>query len=124
MILVAWTGRMIAAAWMGVAGAVGFAARAVGRGARDLDPHHRRDGVGLLTLGVAIVLGASLWGRMANAVGRAIQVVAVDAFGSLAWAFPAWRCCWPGGSCVTRTATPRPCGLASAGPCCCSGCSA
>jgi S-DNA-T family DNA segregation ATPase FtsK/SpoIIIE len=82
---------------MAVAGAVGLAARAVGRGARDLDPHHRRDGVGLLTLGVAIVLGAALWGRMNNAVGRAIHTVAVDAFGSLSWVFPvlalllAWR---------------------------------
>ena len=82
---------------MAVAGTVGFAARGVGRGARDLDPHHRRDGLGLLTLGVAIVLGASLWGRMGNAVGRAIHTVAVDAFGSLSWVFPvlavllAWR---------------------------------
>jgi len=82
---------------MAVAGSVGFAARAVGRGARDLDPHHRRDGVGLLTLGAAIVLGAALWGRMSNPVGRAIHTVAVDAFGSLSWVFPvlalllAWR---------------------------------
>jgi S-DNA-T family DNA segregation ATPase FtsK/SpoIIIE len=97
VILVSWTGKMIAAAWMLVAGAVGFAARAVGRGARDLDPHHRRDGVGLLTLGLAIVLGASLWGRMGNAAGGAIRTAAVDGFGSLSWILPvlvvllAWR---------------------------------
>ena len=97
VILVAWTGKMIAAAWLAVAGAVGWAARAVGRGARDLDPHHRRDGVGLLTLGVAIVLAASLWGRMGNAAGRAIHTAAVDGFGSLSWILPvlavllAWR---------------------------------
>ena len=97
MILIGWTGRTIAAAWMVAAGAVGFAARAIGRGARDLDPHHRRDGVGLLTLGVAIVLAASLWGRMDNTAGRAIHTAAVDAFGSLAWVIPvlavllAWR---------------------------------
>jgi S-DNA-T family DNA segregation ATPase FtsK/SpoIIIE len=97
VILIQWTGRMIAAAWMLVAGAVGFAARAAGRGARDLDPHHRRDGLGLLTLGVAIVLGASLWGRMGNAAGRAIHTAAADGFGSLAWVIPvlavllAWR---------------------------------
>ena len=88
---------MIAAAWMLVAGAVGFAARAVGRGARDLDPHHRRDGVGLLTLGAAIVLAAGLWFRMPNAAGRSIRTVAVGGFGSLAWVIPvlglllAWR---------------------------------
>ena len=97
VILIGWTGRTIAAAWMVAAGAVGFAARAIGRGARDLDPHHRRDGVGLLTLGVAIVLAASLWGRMGNTAGRAIYTAATDAFGSLAWVMPvlavllAWR---------------------------------
>jgi S-DNA-T family DNA segregation ATPase FtsK/SpoIIIE len=97
VILIGWTGRAIAAAWMLVAGAVGFAARAVGRSARDLDPHHRRDGLGLLTLGVAIVLAAGLWGRMGNAAGRAIQAVLEGGFGSLAWVAPilvamlAWR---------------------------------
>ena len=97
VILVSWTGKMIAAAWMLVAGAVGFAARAVGRGARDLDPHHRRDGVGLLTLGAAIVLAAGLWFRMPNAAGRSIRTVALGGFGSLAWVIPvlglllAWR---------------------------------
>jgi DNA segregation ATPase FtsK/SpoIIIE, S-DNA-T family len=82
---------------MVVAGSLGFAVRAVGRGARDLDPHHRRDGLGLLTLGVAIVLAASLWGRMGNPVGHAIRTVFDGGFGSLAWAAPllvallAWR---------------------------------
>jgi DNA segregation ATPase FtsK/SpoIIIE, S-DNA-T family len=97
VILIGWIGRAIAATWMAVAGSLGFAARGIGRGARDLDPHHRRDGLGLLTLGLAIVLGAALWARMNNAVGRAIHAVAVDAFGSLSWIIPvlavllAWR---------------------------------
>ena len=97
MLLITWTGRAIAAAWMVVAGALGFAVRAIGRGARDLDPHHRRDGAGLLTLGVAIVLGAGLWGRMDNPAGRAIRTVLEGAFGSVAWVVPllvallAWR---------------------------------
>ena len=97
MILIGWTGRTIAAAWMVAAGAVGFVARAIGRGARDLDPHHRRDGLGLLTLGVAVVLAASLWERMGNTAGRAIYTGATNAFGSLAWVMPvlavllAWR---------------------------------
>ncbi len=97
MVLIGWIGRAIAGAWMVLAGSLGFAARAVGRGARDLDPDHRRDGLGLLTLGVAIVLGASLWARMGNAVGHAIQTVVGGALGSLAWVVPllvallAWR---------------------------------
>jgi DNA segregation ATPase FtsK/SpoIIIE, S-DNA-T family len=95
--MVGWVARPLTAAWMLVAGAVGRAARSIGRGARDLDPHHRRDGVGLFTLGVAIVLAAALWARMDNAVGRAIIDVVVGAFGSLAWLAPvmaallAWR---------------------------------
>jgi DNA segregation ATPase FtsK/SpoIIIE, S-DNA-T family len=97
VVLVLWTGRMIAAAWMVVAGAVGWAARAIGHGARDLDPHHRRDGVGLLTLGAGIVLAASLWFRLGNTVGRSIHTAALTAFGSLSWTLPvlalllAWR---------------------------------
>jgi S-DNA-T family DNA segregation ATPase FtsK/SpoIIIE len=97
VILIGWVGRAISGAWMVVAGSLGWAVRAIGRGARDLDPHHRRDGAGLLTLGVAIVLAAGLWGRMGNAVGRAIRTVLEGGFGSLAWVIPilvallAWR---------------------------------
>ena len=97
MILVGWIGRAIAGAWMVAAGSVGYVARSFGRGARDLDPHHRRDGIGLLTLGLAIVLAAGLWARMNNAAGREIKTVVTGGFGSLAWVAPvlvvllAWR---------------------------------
>ncbi|HEX6525289.1 MAG TPA: DNA translocase FtsK, partial [Streptosporangiaceae bacterium] len=97
MILVGWIGRALLGAWMLVAGSVGFAVRAAGRGARDLDPHHRRDGVGLLTLSAAIILAASVWWRMGNPVGRALRYLFLGGFGSLAWALPllvallAWR---------------------------------
>jgi S-DNA-T family DNA segregation ATPase FtsK/SpoIIIE len=82
-------GRVIQGAWMVLAGAVGFAARAIGRGARDLEPHHRRDGLGLLTLGVAIVLAGGLWTRMDNAAGHTIRQVVTGGFGSLAFVAPA-----------------------------------
>jgi DNA segregation ATPase FtsK/SpoIIIE, S-DNA-T family len=97
VILIGWIGRAVSAAWMLVAGSLGFAVRSVGRGARDLDPHHRRDGLGLITLGVAIVLAAGLWARMDNAVGRDIQKMMGGAFGVLAGLTPvlvallAWR---------------------------------
>jgi DNA segregation ATPase FtsK/SpoIIIE, S-DNA-T family len=97
VLLVKWIGRTITAAWTVVAGSLGWAVRSIGRGARDLDPHHRRDGLGLLTLGAAIVLAAGLWAHMDNAVGRYIQKVVGDGFGSLAWLIPvllallAWR---------------------------------
>ncbi len=80
-----------------VAGAVGFGARGFGRSARDLHPDHRRDGVGLFWLGLAILLGAGIWARMHNPVGRGIYLAASTVFGELAFAIPllaamlAWR---------------------------------
>jgi S-DNA-T family DNA segregation ATPase FtsK/SpoIIIE len=97
VILIGWLGRAILGVWLLVAGGVGYVARAAGKSARDLDPHHRRDGLGLLTLGGAIILAASLWWRMGNPVGRALQSLFEGALGSLAWSLPllvallAWR---------------------------------
>jgi DNA segregation ATPase FtsK/SpoIIIE, S-DNA-T family len=97
VILAGWMARAAAAGWMVAAGATGLAARRVGRSARDLEPHHRRDGVGLAWLAVAIVLAAGIWVRMHNGVGRAIYVTGSSVFGELAFALPilalllAWR---------------------------------
>ncbi|HEV2252308.1 MAG TPA: DNA translocase FtsK 4TM domain-containing protein, partial [Streptosporangiaceae bacterium] len=97
MILIGWIGRVLQGAWMALAGSVGWVARSIGRGARDIEPHHRRDGMGLLTLGVAIVLAGGLWLRMNNAAGRGIFEAITAAVGSLAFLAPvlvallAWR---------------------------------
>ena len=88
LILVQWTGHALAAAWMVAAGAVGFTARRFGHSARDLKPEHRRDGIGLLWLAVAIVLAASIWWRMGNPVGRSISAFMHGAAGSTAWLTP------------------------------------
>ncbi|HEV3294898.1 MAG TPA: DNA translocase FtsK [Streptosporangiaceae bacterium] len=82
---------------MVAAHAAGFAARALGRSARDLDPLHRRDGIGLAFLGAAIIVAATTWLSMGNIVGRVMTAVVSGAFGSLAWSVPllfgllAWR---------------------------------
>ncbi len=97
MILIGWIGRVLQGAWMALAGLVGWLARSIGRGARDIEPHHRRDGIGLLTLGVAIVLAGGLWLRMDNAAGRGIYAAVTGGVGSLAFLAPvlvallAWR---------------------------------
>ena len=52
-------GRVLLGVWLGLAHAVGALVRRVGRSARDLDPAHRRDGLGLLLLGLALVTAAS-----------------------------------------------------------------
>jgi len=88
VILIGWIGRVLQGAWMALAGAVGWVARSVGRGARDIEPHHRRDGLGLLTLGLAIVLAGGLWLRIDNAAGRGIYEAVTAGVGSLAFLVP------------------------------------
>jgi S-DNA-T family DNA segregation ATPase FtsK/SpoIIIE len=97
VILFTWLFKTFAAGWMLIANAVGFGVRGVGRGAKDLPSHHKRDGVGLFTFGMAIVLAASIWWRMNNVAGRAIYDLATSLIGMLAWVIPilvallAWR---------------------------------
>src|SRR4051794_9937511 len=76
----------LAALWMGLAHAVGWVARAVGRKAataRELDPEHRRDGAGLALIGLAVLLGAAIWFRSAGPVGRWLAQICHTFFGSL-----------------------------------------
>jgi DNA segregation ATPase FtsK/SpoIIIE, S-DNA-T family len=97
IILLGWIGGAVSAVWMMAAHAVGFTARAFGRSARDLDPLHRRDGVGLAFLGAAIVVAATTWLTIPNIAGRVMTAIVSGAFGSLAWLVPillgllAWR---------------------------------
>src|SRR5260370_19914324 len=87
----------LVAAWMVVAHAVGFAARALGKSGRELDPLHRRDGAGLAFLGAAIIIAATTWWSMGNLVGRAMTAAVRGTFGSASWTVPillallAWR---------------------------------
>ena len=57
-------GRGIAAIWLGIAHAVGAVARRIGHTARDLEPEHRRDGVGLVLFGLAVVVAAAVWWQL------------------------------------------------------------
>ena len=76
---------------------VGSAARAIGSGARDLDPALRRDGLGLFLIGSAIVIAAEFWFGLPGAVGHGIHVGVATLIGTLAYAAPlllvamAWR---------------------------------
>ncbi len=97
LILFGWLGSLIAGVWMVAAHAVGGAARAFGNHARDMDPLHRRDGVGLAYLAGAIVVAAATWFRMDNLIGRVLSNVIRGLSGSAAWLLPillgllAWR---------------------------------
>jgi len=64
-----------------VAKGAGTTARSVGR-ARDLEPGHRRDGIALGLLGIAVVLVASSWFDAARPVGGWIDTVVRVVIGS------------------------------------------
>lgn len=90
-------GKLVVGLWMLFANGIGSAARAVGKNARELDPAHRRDGVGLTVLAGAIILAAMTWRNSEGAVAGVVNGAVRGVFGSLAWALPlllgllAWR---------------------------------
>ena len=65
-------GRGVRAGWLMLAKGAGSTARSVGR-ARDLEPGHRRDGIALALLGIAVVIAASSWFGAARPVGAWID---------------------------------------------------
>jgi S-DNA-T family DNA segregation ATPase FtsK/SpoIIIE len=76
---------------MGLAHGVGWAARGVGRQAataKDIDPEHRRDGAGLLMLGLAILVGVAVWVGSAGPVGNWLADSVRLFFGGLAVLLP------------------------------------
>jgi DNA segregation ATPase FtsK/SpoIIIE, S-DNA-T family len=62
----------VRAGWLVLAKGAGSTARSVGR-ARDLEPGHRRDGIALTLLGIAVVVAASSWFDAARPVGQWID---------------------------------------------------
>ncbi|MFD5503951.1 DNA translocase FtsK [Streptomyces sp. NPDC127061] len=75
--------RLARAVWLGTAHAVGAAFRGVGRGAKGLDPAHRKDGVALLLLGLALVVAAGTWSNLRGPVGDLVEMLVTGAFGRL-----------------------------------------
>ncbi|MFF9512460.1 DNA translocase FtsK [Streptomyces sp. NPDC014724] len=75
--------RVARAVWLGAAHAVGAMFRGVGRGAKGLDPAHRKDGVALLLLGLALVVAAGTWSNLRGPVGDLVEMLVTGAFGRL-----------------------------------------
>ncbi len=80
--------RAAQSTWMGVAHATGAVARKVGDTGRDLDPEHRRDGLGLLLIALAVVVAAREWWGMPGAVGVVVHAVVSGTFGLVGYAVP------------------------------------
>jgi S-DNA-T family DNA segregation ATPase FtsK/SpoIIIE len=77
--------------------------RAATGGAKDLDPAHRRDGIGLLLLVAALITAGGAWWQ-AGSAGDAISDGLRWAFGRARCCCPCCACSAPGGCCATPRA--------------------
>ncbi|MFE3185824.1 DNA translocase FtsK [Streptomyces violascens] len=75
--------RLVRAVWLGAAHGIGAMFRGIGRGAKGLDPAHRKDGVALLLLGLALIVAAGTWSNLRGPVGDLVQMLVTGAFGRL-----------------------------------------
>jgi DNA segregation ATPase FtsK/SpoIIIE, S-DNA-T family len=80
--------RLLRGLWLGIAHLVGALARRIGSSARDLDPAHRRDGIGLALLGLATVVAAVEWWDLQGPVGRVVHAVVAGSFGRVGLVVP------------------------------------
>ncbi|MCZ2840081.1 FtsK/SpoIIIE family DNA translocase [Modestobacter sp. VKM Ac-2985] len=90
-------GTLAGSLWRGATGAWGLLARGAGGVARSvarpaeaepLGPEHRRDGVGLAVLGLAIVLGAAVWTNGIGPVGAGLATGVEWTIGALTVGLP------------------------------------
>ncbi|MEU9208122.1 DNA translocase FtsK [Streptomyces sp. NPDC048415] len=75
--------KLVRAVWLGIAHAVGATFRGIGRGAKGLDPAHRKDGLALLLLGLALIVAAGTWSNLRGPVGDLVEMLVTGAFGRL-----------------------------------------
>ncbi|MGW0901486.1 cell division protein FtsK, partial [Streptomyces goshikiensis] len=75
--------RLVRACWLGLAHAVGAVFRGIGNGAKNLDPAHRKDGVALLLLALALIVAAGTWSNLNGPVGDLVTMLITGAFGRL-----------------------------------------
>ena len=80
--------KVLGALWRTIAKALGATIRTITRSAKDLDPEHQRDGIGLLFLITALVAAATSWWHLNNLFGRASHAFFYGAVGRLAIAAP------------------------------------
>ncbi|WP_370248151.1 DNA translocase FtsK [Nocardioides sp.] len=80
--------RGLAACWLALAHGLGAIARGIGRSARDLEPEHRRDGVGLTLVALACVVAAAVWFEVPGGLMDGVRVAVVGTVGKIGWLVP------------------------------------
>ena len=73
--------KFVTAVWLGVAHVIGAIARGIGKSAKDLDPAHRRDGLGLIYLSLAIVVASVVWFDVAGFISGVVASLVTGAIG-------------------------------------------
>ncbi|WP_349676098.1 DNA translocase FtsK 4TM domain-containing protein, partial [Dermacoccus sp. UBA1591] len=73
---------------MGVSHVAGGTVRRVGAAASDLEPEHRRDGLGFALLALGIVVAAREWWGLPGMFGDVVHAVAAGTFGVIAYVLP------------------------------------
>ena len=81
-------GQFLLVLWKLIAHTVGGTARAVGRGARDLDPDLRRDGIGLLLLAAGVLIAAAVWWQSEGLLLEYTRLVVMGGFGNFSPILP------------------------------------
>ncbi|GGO93018.1 DNA translocase FtsK [Nocardioides phosphati] len=74
--------------WMGLAAGIGSIARSIGHTAGELEPEHRRDGVGLSLIGLSLVVAAAVWWDLPGSVMEGTRTVVAGSVGKVAWFVP------------------------------------
>ncbi|MEV3934922.1 DNA translocase FtsK 4TM domain-containing protein [Glycomyces sp. NPDC049804] len=83
--------------WVGTARSTGWMARSVGKEAataRDIDPAHRRDGLGLFLIAIAIVLACAVWFDVAGPIGERLAFILDWLLGLATRALPVLLVLW------------------------------
>jgi S-DNA-T family DNA segregation ATPase FtsK/SpoIIIE len=74
-------GRALTAIWLGFAHVLGTIARGLGKSARDIDPAHRRDGIGLSYLSIGIIVTSVVWFHAHGIVAGVVTSVVTGGIG-------------------------------------------
>ena len=73
---------------MGLAHVAGGTVRRIGNSASELEPEHRRDGIGLFLLALAVLVAASEWWGLKGTTGEVVHAVVAGTFGRIAYVMP------------------------------------
>ncbi|MDN5794249.1 MAG: DNA translocase FtsK [Intrasporangium sp.] len=80
--------RAIRNTWMGLSHVAGGAVRRVGHSAMDLEPEHRRDGLGFALIALAVIVAAREWWGVPGTFGQVVHAIFAGTFGRVTYAVP------------------------------------